>query len=220
MTSMPVLHDVATAQAQILLGAWQIFLICGLAIAAIVISLIFVCLFAWRRRDESFPPQFRKNTPLEISYTIVPLLIVAALFYVTLVREWAVEAQSPKPATTVHVTAYRWSWRFEYPREGVRIDGTPQNPPEFVLPLNQPARIELTSEDVNHAFWIPKFLFKRDAIAGFVNTFDLTPTRAGVYHGLCAEFCGLDHTMMTFSVRVLPPAQFRAWIASKRSVKR
>ncbi|MFN2528019.1 MAG: cytochrome c oxidase subunit II [Candidatus Baltobacteraceae bacterium] len=213
---MSILRDVATSQGQTMLGDWQIFFYTALAIAAIVVFLILLPLWVWRRRSADYPPQFKQNPPLEITYTIIPILIVGVLFYFSLVKEWSVEAQTAHPDAVVNVTAYRWSWRFEYPHDHVTISGTPQTPPQFALPLAKTTRIVLTSADVNHAFWIPNFLFKRDAIPGFVNTFDLTPTRAGVYRGLCAEFCGLDHTMMTFTVRVLPFAQYRQWLESHR----
>ena len=214
---MSALHDAATTQGQTLLGDWQIFLYTAAVVVAIVVLLILVPLFVWRRKDGRYPAQFSKNTPLEIGYTVLPLLIVGALFYVTMVREKSVEAQTSKPFAVVDVTGYRWSWRFTYPGQYVTVAGTPQSAPEFALPLGQTTRIVLNSADVNHAFWIPAFLFKRDAIPGFSNSFDLTPTRPGVFRGVCAEFCGLDHAMMTFSVRVLPAPKYRAWLASHRN---
>lgn len=213
---MSALDGAATVQGHTLLGDWQIFFCAAIVIYVIVALLIVVPLLIWRRRADGLPPQFNQNPALEIGYTIVPLLIVGGLFYVTLTREWSVEAQTPTPYATVRVTGFRWSWRFDYPHTGVAITGTPQMPPEMALPLGQTTRIDLISNDVNHAFWVPAFLFKRDAIPGFTNSFDLTPTRIGVFHGLCAEFCGLDHALMTFSVRVLPPDQFKAWLVAHR----
>ena len=78
------------------------------------------------------------------------------------------------------------------------------------LPLGETAAIAVTSSDVNHAFWIPDMLFKRDAIPGRVTSFDLTPSKLGTFLGRCGEFCGLDHALMTFSVRVVPPAELPA----------
>lgn len=214
---MSVLRNPGTTQGQLLLGDWWVFLITGGIIAAIVILLILVAIIVWRRRSVSdFPAQFKKNTPLEISYTVVPLLIVAGLFLVTYVYERGVEAQTARPDAIVDVTAYRWSWRFDYPGAGVHIAGRPQEPPEFALPLNKTSRIVLNSADVVHAFWIPAFLFKRDAVPGMQNTFDLTPTRAGVFRGVCAEFCGLQHADMTFTVRVLPQRQYETWLDSHK----
>jgi len=214
---MSVLRDVATAQGESLLADWRIFFYTAIVVAVIVYGLILLPLVLWRRRGDAYPVQFRQNAPLEIAYTIVPLLIVAVLFVFTFVYERRVEAQSTHPFATVDVTAFRWSWRFVYPRERVTVAGTPQAPPEFALPLDRTTRIVLTTRDVNHAFWIPQFLFKRDAIAGFTNSFDLRATRPGTYRGLCAEFCGLDHAGMTFTVRVLPETQYRAWLASHRA---
>jgi cytochrome c oxidase subunit 2 len=213
---MSVMGGVATTQANTLLGDWEIFFWAGVGIYAIVVGLIVFCLLMWHRRENDRPSQFKTNTKLEITYTIIPLLIVAGLFYVTITREWSVEAIAAKPYATVQVTGYRWSWRFFYPNAGVVINGTPQAPPEMALPLGETTQVDLISTDVNHAFWVPAFLFKRDAIPGFTNSFDFTPTRAGVYIGRCAEFCGLDHAMMTFTVRVLPPAAFQAWLANHR----
>ncbi len=209
--------DPGTSQGHVLLGDWQIFLWTAAIVGAIVVVLILLPLFLWRRRDGAAPARFQGNPPLEIAYTILPLLIVLGLFWVTLTRERRVEAQTPTPYAVVHVDAFRWSWRFVYPAEGVVVTGTPQHPPEMALPLGETTGIVLVSDDVDHSFWVPDFLFKRDAIPGFVNRFDLTPTRAGVFRGECAEFCGLGHTDMTFSVRVLPLPAYRAWLAAHRS---
>lgn len=214
---MSMLPQPGTAQGQLLFGDWVVFAVTGVIIGAIVVALILGSAVAWRRREGSgFPPQFKKNTPLEIGYTVVPLLIVTALFAVTFVKERGVEAQASSPAAVVDVTAFRWSWRFDYPREGVTVTGRPQDPPEFALPLGKTTRIVLVSDDVIHAFWIPAFLFKRDAVPGLRNSFDFTPSRPGTFRGVCAEFCGLEHANMTFAVRVLPEAEYRRWLAAHK----
>ena len=93
--------------------------------------------------------------------------------------------------------------------------GPEDGPPQLVLPLGQIVRIHLTSDDVIHAFYVPGFLFKRDAIPGHPTDFNLTPSKAGTYLGECAEFCGLNHAFMTFIVRVVTPTQFTAWLRQK-----
>lgn len=205
----------ATTQAARLHADWSIFFFAGIAVAAIVIALILVPLFAWRRRTGgALPPQFRDNPALEIACTILPLLLVAYLFYVSYANENAVEALASGPGATVDVTAFDWSWRFEYEGTDVDIVGTPEQPPQLVLPVDETTRIVLRSADVDHAFWVPAFLFKRDAIPGIENRFDLRPVNEGVYRGECAEFCGLDHAAMTFSVRVVDDASFARWLAA------
>ena len=206
------LPDAVTTQAQALVGDWRLFLIAGLGVAAIVYGLILWPLLVSRRKDDRLPPQFSKNTPLEITYTVIPLLIVAGLFVYSSRVEGQVEQLTPAPDQTVEVTAFRWSWRFVYPRYGIEVSGTPAQPPQLVLPAGETTRIDLTSADVNHAFWVPAFWFKRDAIRGIVNHFDLAPQRLGVYRGECAEFCGLDHAHMVFTVRVVSAAEFQQWM--------
>jgi cytochrome c oxidase subunit 2 len=200
-----------TTQAGWLHQDWSVFFYSGLGVAAIVYTLILVPLFVWRKRSDGLPPQFRGNNPLEITYTIIPLLIVAGLFALTYRNETAVEAMSARPDLAVDVTAFDWSWRFAYPSLGIVVAGTPEQPPQLVLPAGKTIRIRLTSADVNHAFWVPDFLFKRDAIAGVENQFDWNPTRIGIYRGECGEFCGLHHADMTFTVQVVSPRDFARW---------
>ena len=115
----------------------------------------------------------------------------------------------------VRVTAFQWQWRFEYPAYGLDVVGTPTRNPQMVLPTGETVQIRLLSADVDHAFFVPDFLFKRDAIPGFPNTFDLNISRAGVYRGECAEYCGLNHSAMNFTIRAVSPARFRAWVRSQ-----
>ncbi len=198
----------ATAQSQVLRFDWTVFTFAGLFVAVVVGALILLPIIVWRRRGEEYPPQFRRNNFLEISTTVVPLLMVVALFAVTYRNEIIVEHQMDRPPNTVDVVAFEWSWRFHYEGTHVAVVGTPQAPPQLLLPVDETTRINLTSNDVNHAFWIPAFLFKRDAIAGIKNSFDLRPTREGLYLGRCAEFCGLDHALMSFTVLVVSQGEY------------
>jgi cytochrome c oxidase subunit II len=206
--------DPATIQGQIMRGDWVVFVAASVVVAVLVYAFILLPLLLWRRRSDRLPPQFDGNGPIEIGGVIVSLLIVGGLFYVTYSREMPVDAVEPHPAHEIDVTAFRWSWEFDYPGSSIHIVGTPQRPPELVLPQGEQTEIALRSADVTHSFWVPAFLFKRDAIPGIVNRFDLTPVRSGQFRGLCAQFCGLDHALMTFTVRVVPPASYREWIAN------
>ena len=209
------LFDPASVQAQTLRGDWEFFLSAAALVAVVMFGLILFPLVRWRRKSESLPPQFNKNPPMSAVYILVPCAIVAGLFYVTFVSERSVDALAPKPSVVVDVTGFRWSWRFDYPSAGVSIVGTPEASPTLVLPVGQTTQINLTSSDVIHGFWIPAFLFKRDAIPGMTNRVDLTPTKVGVFRGVCSQFCGLDHALMTFRIAVVSQAAFRHWIAQK-----
>jgi cytochrome c oxidase subunit 2 len=196
---------------------WTVFTYAGLAVFAIVGGLIVFPLLVWRRRGDALPPQFRRNVPIEIVTTVIPLIMVVLLFILSYRVESAVEHLAPVPSVVVNVVGFRWSWQFSYPGTDVLVAGTPQRGPEMVIPLNETTRINLTSVDVNHRFWVPAFLFKRDAIAGMNNAFDWHPERLGSFPGRCAEFCGLEHAFMTFTVRVVSPADFKRWLLEQRS---
>ncbi|HEY1682587.1 MAG TPA: cytochrome c oxidase subunit II [Candidatus Tumulicola sp.] len=205
--------DPATLQGQVMRGDWLVFIAASVAVGVVVYAFILAPLVLWRRRSEALPPQFASNAPLEIGGVVVSLLLVAGLFYVTYRREMPVDAVSAHPFQVIDVTGFRWSWEFDYP-SGIHIVGTPQRPPELVLPEGEQTQIMLHSVDVNHSFWVPAFLFKRDAIPGMVNRFDLTPVKIGRFTGRCTQFCGLDHALMTFTVRVVPLPAYRAWVAA------
>jgi cytochrome c oxidase subunit II len=112
------------------------------------------------------------------------------------------------------VTAFQWSWRFTYEGTGAEVLGTPETVPEMVLPVGQRVRVKLVSADVVHSFYVPQTLFKRQAIPGTVNQFDLTFDKVGLYHGQCTQFCGLQHTDMTFRVRVVTQGEYQTWLAA------
>ena len=203
----------ATAQASVLANDWLLFGTAGLAVAVIVWGLILFSVFRWRRKGQTegpLPPQFDTNNPLEIAWTAIPLLIVLALFVYTYRAEADVERLAPKPDVIVDVNAYQWNWTFAY-QGGPTVQGSFADPPQLVLPLGETVRIVLTSSDVDHAFWVPDFLFKRDAIPGHPTSFDLNPSKLGTYLGRCAEFCGFDHALMDFSVRVVSSSDFNRW---------
>lgn len=207
-----------TVQAGQMLGVWRVFIVAGIVVYAIVAGLIIFAAVAYRSRDRRIrqSARFHENKPLEIVWTVIPILIVIGLFVKTYVVEAQVEHVATDPPQVVKVVAFRWSWSFAYPQYGITINGTTQAPPQLVLPVGETTKIDLTSTDVIHEFWVPAFVFKRDAIPGMTNVFDLKPTRVGTYRGECAEYCGTFHADMGFSVRVLSRGDFVRWIHSER----
>jgi cytochrome c oxidase subunit 2 len=211
----------ATEQAHEMHAVWVTFFWSGIGVAAVVYGLIAWCLLRYRRKptDTQYPPQFRRNNRMEIVYTIVPIAMVCGLFAITYAAERHVETIAGSQDLIVNVTGFRWGWRFEYPELGIRVTGTSHAPPQLVLPEGKTVRFDVSSVDVDHSFWVPAFLFKRDAIPGLQNVFDWTPTALGTFRGECGEFCGLDHALMTFTVRVTSPAQFAAWARAQPRVR-
>ena len=204
-----------TEEAQTVETVWWIFFWIAMAIGALVTVLVVYCIVRFRRRDAALPRQVHHNLPIEIFYTAVPLVIVAGLSVVTLISLADLE-RVDEPDVTVDVTAFQWQWRFEYPESGIVISGAElADRPVLVLPSESTVRFRLTSQDVIHSFWVPEFRFKRDVWPGEVQEFDVEMLdRTGEFAdaGACAEYCGLDHTTMRFSLLVVTPDRFDAWL--------
>jgi len=192
---------------------WYVFIAAGTFVGIFVYACIAWCLVAYRARPGIAPQRFGTNAPLEILYAVVPLLIVGGLFGITYAVEMPIDHVAGSP-NRIAVTAFQWSWRFAYPG-GFSTSGTPENPPSLYLPVGKTTEIELRSGDVTHSFWVPAFLFKRDAIPGMTNVFDLTPTRTGAFPARCAQFCGLEHANMAFVVRVVPDKAYARYVATE-----
>lgn len=209
--------DPADKQGRPIASLWSGFFVAAIAVMLLVWVLLAFVLVKYRHRerpDGEVPSQKPYNIPLEITYTAIPVLIVAVLFFFSVRAQHQATAVSTKPAVRVEVIGFQWSWRFRYLGEGFTVDAKPGEPPELVLPLGAPTNLQLVSADVNHSFFVPRFLSKRDLIPGVHNVITVTPEKLGSYVGRCAEFCGLDHWRMYFSVKVVPMAQFKSWLAA------
>ncbi len=207
----------ASEQGDDVLDLWRGFVVTGAVVFLLVAGLIAYALVRYRRRSDEVPRQHAYNIPVEVLYTVAPVLVVAVLFGLSVAAEERVTDLADRPDVVVEVVGFQWQWRFTYPDEGVELIGTPEaGPPELVLPLGQTVRFELVANDVIHSFWVPEFLEKRDLIPGVENELDITPTRLGTYTGRCAEFCGLDHWRMSFTVRVVEEAEFDEWLEDRQ----
>jgi cytochrome c oxidase subunit 2 len=225
----------ATVQGHEEFKLWFGTVVAGLVVAVIVWALIFWSIVRYRRRrgNDAIPRQFHNNFVLEIVYTGLPIVIVLVLFYFTVVTENEIDTVAPHPAEIVHVLAYRWGWRFSYDNgagqsQGVVVQtsaepsllarpATSKEYPQMMLPKGETVQIVLTTNDVVHGFYVPEFNFDRYAQSGIVNTFDFNPTVDGVFRGQCTQFCGLYHSEMLFSVRVVSPTQFTSWLSSQQA---
>lgn len=206
-----------TTQGQDTFRLWQGSVIAALVVGVIVWGLIFYVIIRFRRRDDEIPSQHAANIPLEIGYTLVPILIVAGLFYFTVTTQQRVTRIAANPAVQVEVTGFQWGWKFQYAGTDVTVSSEGDSRPVLVLPVDQTTRITLQAVDVIHGFWVTDFLYKRDAIPGMVNTFDVHPVRTGTFLGHCSVFCGLRHTNMLFEVSVLSPADFGRWLSQQEA---
>jgi cytochrome c oxidase subunit II len=213
----------ASDRATHILSLWQGAWIAALAVGVVVWGLIVWAVIAYRRRDDSIPPQTRYHLPIEILYSAVPFVIVAVLFFFTVRDQDAVLAVDEKaePTNVVNVVGQQWSWTFNYleaPEVGtVWESGTPNDPPTLYLPVGERVGFRLNSPDVVHSFFVPAFLFKLDVIPGKENYFELTPTREGEFAGKCAELCGAYHSQMLFTVHVVSKDEYIAHLERLRA---
>ncbi|MEU8360804.1 cytochrome c oxidase subunit II [Nonomuraea sp. NPDC048882] len=209
-------------------GAW----IAALATGAVVIVLILWASFFHRKRraKAELPPQVRYNLPIEMLYTLIPLVMVSVFFFFT-ARDSEVLAKVDGDAPVkVKVEAYQWSWRFTTTVDGktlAPVSGVPVSDfhqgPQLVLPVKKKVEFDLSSDDVIHSFWVPEFLFKRDVIPGIPENnpgrkFQITTLdRTGVFAGRCAELCGVDHSRMLFSVKLVNEQEWSQYIATQQA---
>jgi len=193
---------------------YTVFLIAAAAVFVIVAGLIGWSIVRYRARgdDDELPRQTRDNRRLEIVWWALPTILVIGLFVVTAQVLSEVDARDTSSTVAVRVTGYQWQWRFAYGGTDIVIQGEPGDPPTLVLPVGERIAFELESPDVVHSFWVPDFLMKRDVVPGRTNHIELTIDEAGTYRGQCAEFCGLLHDQMLFSIQAVPAADFADWL--------
>lgn len=209
-------------------GSWIAALIVGI----ITWALMLWCVIAYRKRkdDHTLPIQTRYHLPLEIMYTLVPIVMVGVLFFFTQRDMTEVRATDAEPDVTIQVIGKQWSWDFNYlddevyetGQHAVNVGslenelggvGTNSQFPTLYLPVNEMVEFQLESRDVIHSFWIPAFLDKMDMIPFRTNVMQVMPTREGVYAGKCAELCGEFHSGMLFNVAVVSREEYDAHMA-------
>jgi len=209
----------ATKEGPRIMSLWQGSWLAALLVGLLVWGLLIWAIVAYRRKaGDALPAQVKYNVPIEILYTVAPLLMVLALFYFTARDQTILTKVSNDQKHTVNVVGWRWSWGFNYLEESAYDVGTPAKRPTLWLPVNEKVKFELTSPDVIHSFWVPAFLMKMDIIPGRKNAFEVTPDRIGTFSGKCAELCGVDHSRMLFDVKVVTRAEYDAHLAQLKAI--
>ena len=207
---MPFKIPFVPEQASTLAGdvdALTFFLVAMSTFFTVLIALM-VVVFSIRYRRRS-PNQvgssFDNSTLLEMTWTIIPLLIVLGTFY------WGAKIyfkiyRPPADAVEYYVTGKQWMWKTQHPTGQREIN-------ELHVPLGRPVKLLMTSEDVIHSFFVPAFRIKTDVIPGRYTTMWFTPTKTGRFHLFCAEYCGAEHSRMIGWITVMEPEEYQAWLA-------
>jgi cytochrome c oxidase subunit II len=199
-------------------------------ITLFVLALLIYCVVKFNKKANPVPARWSHNTTIEVIWTAAPVLILMfiAIFSFKLLFEYH---NMPKPYMTVKATGYQWYWGYEYPDQQIseitslplpedeaKAKGVPYRlaaTEPLVAPVNQVVRVQVTAADVIHAFALPAFGLKIDAIPGRLNETWFKAERTGTFYGQCSELCGIEHAFMPIEIKVVTQAEFDAWVAQK-----
>jgi cytochrome c oxidase subunit 2 len=210
---VPWLPDPATKQAhRIFFVYWFATVIC-LVIFAVVAAILIYAIVNFRAKPEdgwSDGPPIHGNTTIEIVWTVIPAVLVTAIAIVSAIV-LAQNSHAGSNALVVKVFAQQFAWQFQYPNG--------KTYPILRIPLDRGVKLEITSKDVIHSFWVPEFAQKQDAVPGQYNNLVITPDRTGKFPVICTELCGLGHALMrTWSI-VMTKAAYTKWYTTSPQPK-
>jgi cytochrome c oxidase subunit II len=185
----------------------------GLLVFVLVEGVLIYAIFRFRGKPgDPEPHQTHGNTVVEIIWTIIPALILAAIAVPTVQAIFQTNATPPKDALTIEVVGHQWWWEFRYPEYNL----TTAN--EIHIPVGRTVSLRMGSSDVVHSFWVPQFAAKRDVFANRETRMWFKAEVEGDYPGECAEFCGIQHARMGYRIRAQKPEEFRAWVAHMQTL--
>jgi cytochrome c oxidase subunit 2 len=208
-SSSPSVLDPRSPNAGRVSGLWWLMLWISTAVLVIVLALMAAAIVRRRRGLEIDRRVPRWGDPfIVLAGVIVPAIVLASVFVVSLRDMNAITASGDGARLTVEVVGHDWWWEVRYP-------GGVETANEIHIPVGQPVRVELTTDDVIHSFWVPQLAPKTDTIPGRTNTMTLQADEPGIFRGQCAEFCGLQHAHMAFFVIAETDAEFRSWLATQ-----
>jgi len=213
------IFDPAATPAHSAYGLSMLVLSITLVIFLIVGGLLLYALIRYRHRPEDSdhePAQIYGSNQIELSWTVIPILIVVMLFLTTTRVILGTEA-IPKPDSAMDVTVigHQFWWEYRYPKLGVVTAN------ELHIPISDPAKptptyLKMSSADVSHSFWVPRLAGKMDVIPNRVNTMWIDPPQPGLYLGQCAQYCGTQHAKMLLRVYAQTPEEFAAWVSQQK----
>ena len=221
-------------------GLHMLILWICVVIAVAVFGVMIYSIATFRKSKGAVPATFEHNTKAEIIWTVIPVLILVGMA-IPAARTLVKIDDTRGSDLTVKVTGYQWMWQYEYVGENVsffsklaqdsnearQLDSgiDPATVPNYLLEVDNPlvvpqgkkVRVLITAADVIHAWWVPDFGMKKDAIPGYINELWFIAEKPGVYRGQCAELCGRDHGFMPVVVEVKSQQDFDAWLASQKA---
>jgi cytochrome c oxidase subunit 2 len=238
MTTRYNLRTPASDMAENLYTLHNFLLVVCVLICVAVFGVMFYSIYAHRKSKGHQPVDFHESTSLEIAWTVVPFLIVLVIgIYATPIV--MAQKDTTNADITVKATGYQWKWGYDYLKgegQGIAFYSTLTTPYEqrinqqaktlnylsevdnpLVVPVGKKIRVVTTANDVIHAWIVPAFGVKQDAIPGFVRDTWFKAEKVGTYNGHCAELCGKDHAFMPIVVRVVTAEEYTAWVNEQKS---
>ena len=195
---------------------WWIMLIIGAVVYGQVLLFLGLALLRGRRKGAddqtpiTTPPSRNSRLFIIINGIAIPVIILVIVFGLNLNTLVALSPADAEPAMTIEVIGHRWWWEVRYPHQNIVTAN------QIHIPTGTRVEVRLASEDVIHSFWVPELNGKADLIPGQSNRMTLYTDRAGVYEGVCAELCGVQHAYMLFNVVAQPPDEFEQWVAQQQ----
>lgn len=205
-----------------------------IAVVVLVTALLLIVIVRFNSRANPTPARFSHNTPLEVTWTLIPVLILVVLGAFSLPVLYK-QQEIPAADLVIKATGNQWFWSYEYPDEGISFDsfllGRDQladagyAPDEYLLatdnavvvPINKTVVVQVTGADVIHSWTVPAFAVKQDAVPGRIAQLWFKADREGVYFGQCSELCGKDHAYMPITVKVVSQEVYDDWVARSKS---
>lgn len=168
-----------------------------------------MCLYVWkyrRKEDGEKTSSIKGNHTIEIVWSIIPTILLVIMFYWGF-KNWMELNVPPGNALDIRVTAQRWLWTYDYPKDGITS-------PELVVPVNTPVKLTMSATDVIHSFFVPQFRIKKDVIPNRYTVVWFEATEPGEYPVMCTEYCGTGHSRMLSKVKAVSYAEYTQWIQS------
>jgi len=202
-------------------------------VTIVVCALLLYVILRFNSRSNPVPAKFTHNTPLEIAWTLVPVLILVAIGAFSLPILFRSQEMPQDPDVVVKVTGHQWYWSYEYPDNGVSFDALMLEKQDLaeagysedeyllatdtavVIPTGQNVLLQVTSGDVIHSWTIPAFAVKQDAVPGRIAQAWFNVEQEGTYFGQCSELCGINHAYMPIVVKAVSPAVYAEWVAEQ-----
>ncbi|MFO1139081.1 MAG: cytochrome c oxidase subunit II [Paracoccus sp. (in: a-proteobacteria)] len=205
------------------------------AVTAFVCVLLLICIVRFNRRANPVPARFTHNTPIEVIWTLVPVLILVAIGAFSLPILFRSQEMPNNPDLVVKATGHQWYWSYEYPNDGIAFDAllldkdklaaagysedeyllAADNP--VVVPVGKKVLMQVTATDVIHSWAVPAFAVKQDGVPGRIAQLWFSVDKEGVYFGQCSELCGINHAYMPIVVKAVSQEKYDAWLADVKT---